>query len=329
MPASPTPGDRSLEIELAERLDSVLGIAERLASSHDRQELFRTIVDETRRALRADCTTIRILHEDRLDVAAWAGLTDEMAARLPVFARDEGWVGEVLRTGRVLAFPDVRQVDSHGFDKYADVLEFRGELVAPLIHHDRVIGALTAVTYEPRDWTSGDVAFITTLATHAAIALTNAELFEQTEARAAQLGVLQAASARLSRAGSVEEIGRTVIEETRRIIDYHNARVYVVEIGGGHPDRVRRDRGRLRAGRPRAPALPARRGLHGLGRAARRGPAHQRRERRRARRDDRRHRGRRRIDARGADALRPERSSASSRSRSWVSTSSTATTCGC
>ncbi len=229
MPASPTPGDRSLEIELAERLDSVLGIAERLASSHDRQELFRTIVDETRRALRADCTTIRILHEDRLDLTAWAGLTDEMAARLPVFTRDEGWVGEVLRTGRVLAFPDVRQVDSHGFDKYADVIEFRGELVAPLIHHDRVIGALTAVTYEPRDWTSGDVAFITTLATHAAIALTNAELFEQTEARAAQLGVLQAASARLSRAGSVEEIGRTVIEETRRIIDYHNARVYVVE----------------------------------------------------------------------------------------------------
>jgi diguanylate cyclase (GGDEF)-like protein len=200
-----------------------------LASSHDRQELFRTIVDETRRALRADCTTIRILQDDRLDVAAWAGLTDELAARLPVFARDEGWVGEVLRTGRVLAFPDVRQIESHGFDKYADVLEFRGELVAPLIHHDRVIGALTAVTYEPRDWTSGDVAFITTLATHAAIALTNAELFEQTEARAAQLGVLQAASARLSRAGSVEEIGRTVIEETRRIIDYHNARVYVVE----------------------------------------------------------------------------------------------------
>jgi diguanylate cyclase (GGDEF)-like protein len=109
------------------------------------------------------------------------------------------------------------------------VLEFAGELIAPLIHHDHVIGSLAAVTFEPRAWTDGDVAFITTLATHAAIALTNAELFEQTEARAAQLGVLQAASARLSRAGSIEGIGRTVVEETRRIIDYHNARVYVLE----------------------------------------------------------------------------------------------------
>ena len=52
------------------------------------------------------------------------------------------------------------------------------------------------------------------------------------EQRAAQLGVLQAASGRLSRAGTVEAVGRAIVEETRRIIDYHNARVYVLEPGG-------------------------------------------------------------------------------------------------
>ena len=60
-----------------------------------------------------------------------------------------------------------------------------------------------------RPWTSGEVAFMGTLATHAAIALTNAELLEQTVARAAQLEVLQAASARMSRATTIEEIGAT------------------------------------------------------------------------------------------------------------------------
>jgi diguanylate cyclase (GGDEF)-like protein len=50
--------------------------------------------------------------------------------------------------------------------------------------------------------------------------------------RAAQLGVLQAASGRLSRASGVEAVGRAIVEETRRIIDYHNARVYVIELGG-------------------------------------------------------------------------------------------------
>ena len=189
----------ALETELAERLDTVLGIAGRLAASHDRADLFRMVVDETRRALRADATTIRVLHDDTLQVAAWAGLPDELAGKLPVFRRDEGWVGEVLRTGHVLAYPDVRGDQLHESVPYDAEFQVAGHLIAPLIHHDRVLGALSAVTREPRDWTRGDVAFITTLATHAAIALANAELFEQTVARAAQLEVLQAASARMSR----------------------------------------------------------------------------------------------------------------------------------
>jgi diguanylate cyclase (GGDEF)-like protein len=220
--------------ELAGRLDTVLEIAGRLAASHDRVELFAMIVDETKRALRADVTTIRILRDDRLEVAAWAGLTDDQAGRLPVLAHDEGPIGEVLRSGHVRAVADVRVEHELANERYAGVFDIAGHLVAPLIHHDRVIGALSAVTREPRDWTSGDLAFISTLATHAAIAISNAELFEQTVQRAAQLEVLQAASARMSRAGRVEEVGRTIVEETGKIIDYHNARVYLIE----PPDRV-------------------------------------------------------------------------------------------
>jgi diguanylate cyclase (GGDEF)-like protein len=220
---------QGLESELAERLDSVLGIAERLAATHDRQEVFRTIVDETRRALRVDYVTIRLLRDDHLAIAASAGLPENNASALPVFGLGEGGVGEVLQTGRVSAWRDVRADRRYGAERYAGVLDFAGDLIAPLTHHDRVIGALSAMTLEPRDWTDGDVAFVTTLATHAAIALTNAELFEQTEGRAAQLAVLQAASGRLNRATSFEAVGRAVVEETRRIIDYHNARVYLVE----------------------------------------------------------------------------------------------------
>ncbi len=230
-----TPNARARhDSDTAARLDTVLGIAGRLAASHDREELFRTIVDETNRALRADATTIRILRSDRLEVAAWTGMSDEVARRLPIMGPDDGGIGEVLRTGKAIAWTDTRTVRNQGFERYAGVIDFAGSLIAPLIYRDRVIGALTTVTREPRVWTSGDVTFVSTLASHAAIALTNAELFEQTETRAAQLETLQAASARMSRAGTVAEVGRTVVEETRRMVDYHNARVYLIE----PPDRV-------------------------------------------------------------------------------------------
>ncbi len=226
--------DRGLEAELAERLDAVLGIAGRLAASHDEADIFRMIVDETRRVLRADATTIRILREDRLEAAAWAGIPDELARQLPIMRCDEGWVGEVLSTGQVLAFPDVRSDKQYGLERYDGVFEVAGHLLAPLIHRDRVIGALSAVTHQPRSWTSGDVTFIAMLATHAAIALSNAALFEQTTARAAQLEVLQIASARMGRSKTAAEVGQVVVEEIGRIVDYHNARVYVIEA----PDQV-------------------------------------------------------------------------------------------
>jgi diguanylate cyclase (GGDEF)-like protein len=227
-------GAGDVAIDVAARLDAVLGIAGRLAASHDRQELFRTIVDETNRALHSDATTIRILRDGRLEVAAWAGMSDETAARLPSFGQDDGWAGEVLRTGRAVAWQDIRNVPDREFERYEGVDEFVGMLIVPLIDRDRVIGTLTTATRERRDWTSGDVTFVSTLATHAAIALTNAALFEQANTWAAQLQTLQAASARMSRATTIAEVGRTVVEETRRIVDYHNARVYLIE----PPDRV-------------------------------------------------------------------------------------------
>ena len=47
--------------------------------------------------------------------------------------------------------------------------------------------------------------------------------------RSAQLSVLQHAAHRMTASLAREDLGRAVVEETRRVIDYHNARVYLHE----------------------------------------------------------------------------------------------------
>src|SRR4029077_17571746 len=71
-PVTPDPIAQAVEAELAESLDTVLRIIGRLAASHDRAELVRMIVDETKHALRADVATIRLLRDEHLELAAWA-----------------------------------------------------------------------------------------------------------------------------------------------------------------------------------------------------------------------------------------------------------------
>ena len=47
--------------------------------------------------------------------------------------------------------------------------------------------------------------------------------------RSAELAVLQHAAHRMSASMTSDDVGRAVVEETRRVIDYHNARVYLLE----------------------------------------------------------------------------------------------------
>jgi diguanylate cyclase (GGDEF)-like protein len=220
------------EAVLAERLGILLDIAKGLSRMLDRKEIFRTIVVEANRVLATDAATIRILKDSTLEVVAWAGISDEQAARLPAFRDDEAWFGLVLRTGRPLAWEDVRDGEPPGYERYPADLRFAADLIVPLIHRDQVIGTLSCVSKSPRRWTEDDIAFVAGLATHAAVALHNAELFEEAENRAARFRVLQVAASRMNRAKTLESVGRAVVEETARILDYHNARVYVLEPTG-------------------------------------------------------------------------------------------------
>ena len=297
------------------RLDAVLGIAGRLAASHDREELFRTIVDETQPgAPRSTPRRSGSCDDGRLEVAAWAGMADDVARRLPVFGQDEGWAGEVLRTGRVDRLArHPRRSAAAGSSATTGVVRLRRPAGRPA--HPPRPGHRRPVGRDPRAARLDRAATSRSSARsrrHAAIALTNAELFEQTETRAAQLEVApgrigpdepgehgrprSAGPSSRRRAGSSTTTtpGSTCIEPPDDVVPI------AFEGTVGAYEQV--DFALLRT--------PARRGLHRLGRPARRAAPRQRRQRRPARRDDPGHRRGRRVDARRADALRRRRRSA-------------------
>jgi diguanylate cyclase (GGDEF)-like protein len=215
---------------LSTRFETVLGIAERLTTTFDRDAIFRTIVTEINRALATDGTTIRIFEDGQAVLVAWAGIDDAVATRLLSVHVDEDWVSAFVQSGK----PLVRDDTTDGRQRRTSATRSEGiiasvsDLIVPLTLDDRVIGALSLFSYRRRHWTPADVEFAEAVATHAAIAIHNAELFARTESWAAQLAVLQAASARMNRQNTVESVGRAIVEEVGRIIDYHNCRVYLL-----------------------------------------------------------------------------------------------------
>ncbi len=239
--------EAATEALLGQRLEAVLGIARSLTTALDRDAVFRTIVTEVNRVLGTDGATIRIVEDDRAVLRAWAGISPEVADRLPVLGLEDAWFGELVRTRRPIVDngPDVPAAPRAGgtvdpgagtersaareLGLYEGVIDLGSSIAVPLILEDRVIGALSVFTHEHLTWPPADVAFVVAVATHAALAIQNADLFTRTEGWAAQLAVLQAASARMSRQNTVESVGRAIVEEVGRIIDYHNCRVYLLE----------------------------------------------------------------------------------------------------
>jgi diguanylate cyclase (GGDEF)-like protein len=214
----------------AERYRALLDVAERLSASFDRADLQRTIVAAAADLSGADLVLLRILRGQQLDLVEWAGFDAATAAGLRPLTTREPWLREALSAGRAWVSDDVEGRPGTTWpEPFGGGLPIRGDLFVPLILAGRLIGSLTTATVAPRAWTDEDVEIMTALGVHVSLALRNAELFESLETRAAQLAVVQAASARMSRAKSVESVGQAIVEEVGAIVDYHNARVYIRE----------------------------------------------------------------------------------------------------
>ncbi|MBI2775694.1 MAG: sensor domain-containing diguanylate cyclase [Chloroflexi bacterium] len=215
-----------------DRYRALLEMAERMSTSVDQGDLNAVVVDAARRLMDADLVLLRVLRGEVLELVGYAGIDAGTVAALPPLTTSEPWLQEALRAGRAWALDDVEAPGAlpHAA-RFTAGLPIRGDLFVPLVHGNRLIGSLTAATNEPRAWTAEDAELMTALGIHVAVALRNAELFDHLGARAAQMAVVQAASARMNRAKSVDSVGRAIVEEVGRIVAYHNARVYLVENG--------------------------------------------------------------------------------------------------
>jgi DNA-binding PucR family transcriptional regulator len=98
--------------------------------------------------------------------------------------------------------------------------QFRGVLAVPITTGQETLGALCAVSRHPRVFDTGEVAVMTALAAHAAVALGNAAILRSYREQAA---TLQAANERLTRLDT----------ELKSAIEVHDQLMDIIRAGGG------------------------------------------------------------------------------------------------
>ncbi len=204
----------SLIIQNARLLEEKTHLVERLQTLHAAsqeiirraytpEQVYEAIYHAVRQLMPTDNFTIA-LHDQERGEFEGVYLIDEGQRYPPLRASiQEGISGQVIRTGKTLHIRDIKQTEAapkpvhYGSDK-----ESRAFLCVPLRMGKKVIGAMSAQSYQPNVYKAEDEALLEMLASYATPAIENARLLEETRNRAAQQSALNAVLLDAERTGN-------------------------------------------------------------------------------------------------------------------------------
>jgi PAS domain S-box-containing protein len=161
------------------QLEALRAVALDLTSELDLDTLLRSVVSQAMTLLGGSASGLYLHRPDR-DVLEWAvGVNPDAPAVGTILRRGEGLSGKIWETGNYLIVDDYQQWEGH-----AAVFQGRPTLAVvgvPVRWGTELLGVLNVGAPPPRTFSSADAELLSLLATQAAIAIRNAQLFHIVE----------------------------------------------------------------------------------------------------------------------------------------------------
>jgi signal transduction histidine kinase len=173
------------------QLQRLLEISMVLGSTLDLKQLLRQVINAATELTDTQVASILLVEPKtgELYIAAASGdprekdsSTSESLVEGTVVPFASSLAGWIVREGQPLILDDVQADERHfaGVDKQTEFTT-RTMLGVPLVINGRVIGALEAINKRTGDYSEQDVALLQAVAAHAAVAIENARLFQQSD----------------------------------------------------------------------------------------------------------------------------------------------------
>src|SRR5258707_9398339 len=180
--------------DLAESLQQQTATADVLKvisrSTFDLQKVLHTLVESAARLCDADKATITRQKAGEFYRAESFGFTREFMDYLkdiPVQPERGSLTGRVLLEGVPVHIPDVQADPDYTFSQAQKLGDFRTALGIPMLREGATVGVIVLTRSEARPFTEKQIELATTFADQAAIAIENVRLFDEVQARTAEV----------------------------------------------------------------------------------------------------------------------------------------------
>ena len=161
-------------------------------SMADAQPVFDKIIASCQRQFNSSRVGINLLRDDGMVInAAYGGPgADEFRAMFPVPNTEESGTGMAMRERQVMHYPDVDLPEVPPYVRRGAELPHAHSVVfAPLIWQDQGVGTILVTRESLEPFSTGEITLLKTFADQAVIAIQNARLFNEIQAKSQQLEI--------------------------------------------------------------------------------------------------------------------------------------------
>lgn len=180
-------------VRRAEEAQALIGTAHAVSSSLDLQTVLHQIAEQARSLLNSDGSRIHLYNpeEDLLRAVVALHTDSEQVMQMPL-APGQGLTGRVFQQQEPLLVNDTAQVTGIAMHvPGTPVDELEKMALVPLQIRGRTIGVMTVLRFSTEiPYTPADVKLLSAFATHAAIAIENADLYGQVASHAQHMEAL-------------------------------------------------------------------------------------------------------------------------------------------
>lgn len=143
-----------------------------------------------------------------------------------VIRRNQGIIGQVFRTGNIAWVGDVRSNNDY---LTLGMKGMHSVLCVPIMNQGECIGAINLESRKLNAFEISHRRFLVTLADHAAIALANAQLFDERQSQIDNLQMLRRFSLELLSATSVREVMKYIVQATMSLMHAKDVHLYLYD----------------------------------------------------------------------------------------------------
>lgn len=174
-------------LSTAEQMQILNQVSAEISANLDTEQIYHAIHDSVTRLMPVDAFIVALLDEEHSDIDA--AYVMDMGQRISGMriAFGQGLSGQVIASGKPLITLDAADAEARGGVTVGDTGTPHSIIAVPMLSGAKVIGSLSAQSYQFNAYTEDDLQLLGTLANQAAIAIINGRLFSQTQQLAATL----------------------------------------------------------------------------------------------------------------------------------------------